>query len=220
MANLRTSRVAHRAPIVVLLLAAALVLASCGSSSSSGSATSGSSGSGDGGATTTTSLATKLFADDFSAVCQGASQSRAREYVKTGTHKALYFQTFHDKLQDDSTQLPTDWTVQFSATTNAYAATDIVACGVRTTTKFVKTCTGYQDKGKDTGHKVRWFTADYKVTVWSAKTAKQLGSTQLSATDTDCPMFETFDPGQTTLDDYAVPDKDALTAFLKPYVQP
>src|SRR4051812_37584973 len=87
--------------------------------------------SGGGRPAAASGAAHQLFPDDFTDVCQGASQSRAHDYVATGPHKVLYIQTFEDHLQDDSQVLPSDWTVQFDAKSDAYAAVDLVGCGVR-----------------------------------------------------------------------------------------
>ena len=203
-----------RATRLVPFVALVVLLASCGGSSSGAGSSDG------GGGTTATTVAAKLFADNFTGVCQGAGMSQAREYAKTGTHKALYFETYKDSLLDQSTQLPADWTVQFDAKTNAYAAIDIVACGVRTAQTFLKDCTGYQEDGKDTGHTVKLYSATYTVTVHQATSGKTLGTTTMSADDSTCPSFQSFDEGETTVKSYDSPGKDKITAFLKPFIQP
>jgi len=216
------SRLGPRRAFGVVILASALVLSSCGSSGGSAA----SSGDGTPGpssvlGTTATTVAAKLFADDFTSVCQGAGMSRAREYVAAGTHKALYFETFTDSLLDQSTELPDDWTVQFDANANVYASIDIVACGVRTSSTFIKDCTGYQDDaGKDTGNIVKIYAATYEVTVHQATSGKTLGSTTLKGSDDICPSFQSFDAGEKTVKSYDSPLKDELIAFLKPFVQP
>jgi len=194
---------------VVMLL---VLLAGCSKSDGSSSASGGAS---------TTVAAGKLFPDNFTSVCQGVGQSKAREYAKAGTHKLLYIQTYEDHLQDDSQVLPSDWAVQFDANKDAYANVDLVGCGVRTGAKFAKECTGYKDDdGKDAGQKVKLYTATYKVTAYAAKSGSALGSTVLHAGDTDCPMLQSFDKGQKVATVYQAPTNDAIVAFLKPYAQP
>ena len=188
-----------------------IALVGCGTKSR------GPSSAGAGGATT---VAGQLFPDNFTSVCQGATQSRAHAYLSTGPHKMLYIQTYQDQLQDTSEVLPSDWTVQFNAKTDAYAAVDLVACGVRTGSAYVKECSGYLVNGKDGGQKVKLYTATYKITVKEAKTGNVLGSTILQANNTDCPTSHLFDAGQKVATVYQDPTTDALVAFLKPYAQP
>lgn len=203
-----------RFPLAVLgswlIAASSWALAGCGSSSKSAKASE-----------SATTAAVKLFPDDFTSVCQGVGQSRAYGYEATAAaHKAVYIQTFKDRLQDASQELPSDWTVQFDPNADAYAAVDLVGCGTRTASVFLKECTGYRSKGKETGQKVRLHTATYKVSVRVATTGKELGSMVLNADSTECPMFQSFDKDQKSVDVYQTPVQDEIVAFLKPFVQP
>jgi hypothetical protein len=213
-----THRPSRRAGLI-LAVAAGFLVVSCGSgSSSSGSQSKSTSGSG---GTTATTTGAKLFPDDFQPVCQGATQSRATGYDKAAAvHKVLYFETYQDSLLDQSSQLPTDWTVTFDANANVYTAIDVVACAVRTSDTFVKDCDGYETDNKPTNNKVKLHTAKYTVSVHEASTGKVLGTTEMSGDSTDCPMLQSFDGDNETVDSYSTPSKDDLVAFIKPFVQP
>ena len=192
----------------MLVAVLALSAAGCGGSSST------SSGGGN-------ASAAKLFPTDFEGVCQGATASKAKAYDKSAkTHKAIFFQTYKDKLLDQSTQLPADWTVQFDANSDAYATIDVVACAVRTASTFVKDCDGYEKDDKPTNNKVKMNDATYTVTVREATTGKELAKTEMQGSSTVCPMLQSFEGDNETVDVYASVKKEELVAFVKPFVQP
>jgi len=195
-------------------LVAFAVLASCGSDSGEGAGNQNA-----GGASAATAQATPLFPDNFKGVCSGASVSAATAYDPAGTtHKALYFATYEDDLMDRSSSLPPDWTVQFSPEGDALRAVDLVVCGRRTAAREVKVCDGYQSRGNDTQNRVRWHTATYELSVREARTGRQLAQTTLEATDTDCPMFMSFDGDSDTVDGFASPSDSAVADFLRPHI--
>ena len=198
----------HHLP-AVLLVPALLALSACGSGSDD-------SGSESGG----TPAQGKLFPTDLQPVCSGATQSRAADYTPAGTHKALYFETYEDDLVDQSTRLPSDWTVAFDENADNYAQVDIVACAARTADELAQTCEGYEDEETGTSGTVRWHTATYELTVYAAQSGEELGSTTIEADDDVCPSIATFDEGQTEIDSYASPSEDDITAFLRPFVEP
>ncbi|MBV9484661.1 MAG: hypothetical protein JO246_01235 [Frankiaceae bacterium] len=212
-------RSARRCSLVVLALVGVVAGCSGGGSSGGGTPAAG------GGTTPTVSTSSggPLFDSDFSPVCEGATQSRATPYDNTAaTHKAFYFETFdQDLINESDTDLPSDWTIQYSASDpTAFAGIDIVACGVRTSSKFVKTCTGYKDSdGKELGT-LDLYTAKYTLSVHEATTGKTLSSTNVSATDTSCPSFASFDSGETKATQYDSIPKATVVAALKPFVQP
>lgn len=202
---------------VTPLAAAALALASLGSCGKNG----GNSAAGDanGAAAAQAALVSKLFPDNFKGVCSGASFSAATAYDPAAkAHKALYFQTYKDDFSDHSSSLPTDWTVQFSPSSDAFRAIDLVVCAKRTAAKEVKVCDQYKTEGKASQNKVRWHTATYALTLWEAKTGKKLAESTLEATDTDCPMFENFQNDSDTIDDFASPSSSAVADFLRPHM--
>jgi hypothetical protein len=202
---------AARAALLLLVASTTLLAGACSGSGSSG----GSGGQGGDAA------AAKLFPTNFEGVCQGATTSKAKAYDKAAkTHKVLYFETYKDKLLDQSSQLPADWTVQFDANSDAYANVDLVACAVRSSSTFVKDCDGYTKDDKPTSNKVKMNDAVYAVSVHEATTGKELAKTELTGTSNTCPMLQSFDGDNQTVDVYASPAKDALLAFVKPFVQP
>jgi hypothetical protein len=162
----------------------------------------------------------QLFPDDFEGVCSGATESQAADYARSGKHKAVYFETYEDKLLDESSRLPTDWTVEFDAASNAYAAVGVVGCGVRTDDKLAKKCTGYEDEDTHTKGSVNWYTATYELSAYKAKTGKKLGSATIRSDSQDCPTFASFDEGENETDMYDSPSDQEVTSFLKKYVQP
>jgi hypothetical protein len=206
-----------------LALAVAGFVAGCGGSSSGGGTTPAAGGGGSTTPAVTTPSAGPLFDSDFESVCQGATQSRATAYDKTAAaHKALYFETFEDDLLNQSdTDLPSDWTIQYSATDpTAFSGIDLVACGVRTSSKLVKTCTGYKDNdGKDLGT-LKLYSAKYTLSVHEATTGKTLSSKAVSSDSAECPTFASFDSGETEAVQYDSIPKSTVVAALKPFVQP
>ena len=194
-------------PAAVLALAA---LASCGEEQ-------GSDAAGETGADAV--QASQLFPDDFKGVCSGASVSTATAHDPAATaHKALYFATYEDDLMDQSSSLPGDWTVQWSADSDALRAIDLVVCARRTAAREVKVCDGYEDDGNVTRNKVRWHTATYELSVREATTGKELAQTTAEATDADCPMFWSFDGDSDTQDGFASLSDTALADFLRPHI--
>jgi hypothetical protein len=173
----------------------------------------------EGGTGAATAQASQLFPDDFKGVCSGASVSNATAYdPEAAGHKALYFATYEDDLLDQSSTLPGDWTVQWSADGDALRAIDVVACARRTAASQVKVCDGYEEDDKPTQNKVNWHTATYELSVWEAATGKKLAETTLEATDTDCPMFMSFDGDSDTVDGYASLPDTAVADFLRPHI--
>ena len=173
----------------------------------------------DSGAGADTAQASLLFPDSFKGVCSGASVSTATAYDPAGNaHKALYFATYEDDLTDRSSDLPGDWTVQFSPDSDALRSIDLVVCARRTAAQEVKVCDGYKDDDKPTQNKVRWHTATYELSVREARTGKELATTTIEATDADCPMFWTFDGNSDTDEGYASLSDSAVADFLKPHI--
>jgi hypothetical protein len=163
----------------------------------------------------------KLTSADFMPVCQGATQSRATGYSPNAkSHKTILFTPLNHGLVEDTSTLPSDWTVQFDANRDTYAAIDTVVCVETKDEQSVKDCTGYQDNGHSTANKVDLRATSYTVTVRVAATGKELGSTELSGTDTTCPMFMSFDDDTQTKPYNVPPPKDDVVTFVKQFVQP
>ena len=79
-------------------------------------------------------------------------------------------------------------------------------------------CDEYQNDGRDTANVVRWHTATYEFSVMEATTGKTLAETTVEATDSDCPMFMSFDDDSETVDAYASLPDSAVTDFLRPHI--
>jgi hypothetical protein len=206
-----TSRTFIAFPAAVLAFAA---LASCGGHRDKSGGSDTKSGTG-----ASTAQASLLFPDNFKGVCSGASVSAATAYDPGAkAHKALYFVTYKDGFSDRSSSLPDDWTVQFSPSSDAFRAIDLVACARRTAAREVKICDGYKTNGNATQNKVRWHTATYQLSAWEAKTGKKLAETTVEATDSECPMFENFDNPSETVDEYASLSDSAVADFLRPHI--
>ena len=210
MANTSSAIIAF--PTALLALAA---LASCGEDG-------GTTAESDADGATGTAVASQLFPDDFKGVCSGASVSTATAYdpAATAPHKALYFATYEDDFTDRSSSLPGDWTVQWSADSDALTGIDLVACARRTAARQVKVCDGYESDDKPTQNKVNWHTATYELSIREARTGKELAQTTLEATDADCPMFMSFDGTSDTVDAYASLSDSAVADFLRPHITP
>ena len=164
--------------------------------------------------------AAKLTSADFMPVCQGATQSRATGYNPDApSHKTILFTPLGQSLVEDTSTLPSDWTVQFDANRDTYAAVDTVVCVETKDEQSVKECTGYEDNGHSTANKVDLRATTYTVTVRVATTGKELATTELSGTDTTCPMFMSFDNDTQTKPYNVPPPKDDLIAFVKQFVQ-
>lgn len=161
-----------------------------------------------------------LFPDNFKGVCSGAPVSRAAAYAPAAaSHKALYFATYRDDFMDRSSSLPRDWTVQWSPNGDALQAIDVVVCARRTAAREVRVCDQYRSNGRDTGNRVRWHTATYELSVREARTGRQLGETRtVEATDSDCPMFQTFRGEGETVDAYASLSDSVVADFLRPHM--
>jgi hypothetical protein len=200
-------------PFSAAILALA-TLASCGEDAGTGA---GSDATGE----SDTTQASLLFPDSFKGVCSGASVSSATAYDPAAkAHKALYFTTYEDDLTDRSSSLPGDWTVLFSPDSDALRAIDLVVCARRTAAQEVKVCEGYKNDDKPTQNKVRWHTATYELSVREAATGKTLAETTAEATESDCPMFWTFDGDSDTQDGYASLPDTAVADFLRPHIAP
>ena len=195
-------------------------LASCGGDQDSGVGSEANSGAVTAPAgANATAPASPLFSNNFEGVCSGATVSAATAYDPSATtHKALFFETYRDDFMDRSTSLPRDWTVQWSPNGDALRAIDLVVCARRTAAREVKMCDGYQTRGRPTQNRVRWHTATYELSVREARTGRQLAQTTAEATDTNCPMFQSFDGDSDTVDGYASLSDSAVADFLRPHI--
>lgn len=202
-------------PAAGLLVAA---LSACGGGDKSGNAAA--SGAGGNGAAGEVAVGSQLFPDNFKGVCSGAPLSAAAAYdPNAASHKALYFATYRDDFLDQSSNLPRDWTIQWSPNGDALRGIDLVVCARRTAAREVKMCDGYQNHGAPTQNRVRWHTATYELSVREAKTGRQIGQTQTAeATSDQCPSFMSFHSDSETIDGYASLSDTVVADFLRPHM--
>jgi hypothetical protein len=213
------SRLVIAFPAAGLALAA---LAACGGDKGGGAGNGapGANGAGAANGAQAVAVGSVLFPDNFKGVCSGASVSAAAAYDPAATsHKALYFATYRDDFLDQSSSLPRDWTIQWSASGDALRGIDLVVCARRTAAREVKVCDGYQNHGQPTQNRVRWHTATYELSVREAKTGRQLGeNATVEATNDQCPSFMTFQSDSETIDGYASLPDSAVADFLRPHI--
>jgi len=204
------------------VLLAAAALASCGGDGGAGTGNDAAGGSGANAVQTAeadAAAARLLLPDNFKGVCSGAPVSRATAYDPRATaHKALYFATYRDDFLDQSSTLPGDWTVLFSADRDALTAIDLVVCARRTAAREVRICSGFQNEGRPTRNRVRWHTATYEMSVREARTGRTLAQTTAEATSSQCPMFMMFEGDADTVDGYAALPDSVVADFLRPHV--
>lgn len=211
-----SSRLIIAVPAAGLALAA---LAACNGGGGNGAAANGAAGANAAQAEGV-AVGSQLFPDNFSGVCSGATVSAATAYdPAAASHKALYFATYRDNLLDQSSQLPRDWTIQWSPQGDALRGIDLVVCARRTAAREVRMCDGYQSNGRATQNRVRWHTATYELSVHEAKTGRALGTTAtIEATSQDCPSFVSFRGDAETIDMYAQPSDTAVADFMRPHM--
>ncbi len=211
-----TMRMVIALPAAGLALAA---LAACWGGQDAGGNGAAAGPAGNTAAPTEAAATSRLFPDNFKGVCSGASVSAATAYDPQATaHKALYFATYRDDFMDQSSSLPDDWTVLFSAERDALRAIDLVVCARRTAAREVRICDGYRSNGQPTRNRVRWHTATYELSVREARTGRELAKTTAEATRSECPMFQTFSGESDTVDAYASLPDATVADFLRPHI--
>jgi hypothetical protein len=196
------------------LVVVGLMAAGCGSSSSGGTATPG----GQGG-TPAKPVDRVLFTQDFEGLCSGAPQQGAADYDKSvaGIHPVVGFSS--STIDADASKLseitiPEGFTRRWAEGKNNLAEVELVVCAKRVKDSVVKTCTGYQKDGKDTGQVVTLHNASYQVDLYAAKTGEKIASKAIEAKTTDCPTLIMGD----RKDDYASV-QDAVVEFVQPHVK-
>jgi hypothetical protein len=196
----------------------ALALTACGGSNSSTDSNGAAEGGND--AVTTTQF-TQMFSSDFAPACRNNPVEGATPYdpARAGIHKVVTLQgTDTDELNEGFLSIPTEWTITFDVATDQYATAELVLCVIRVNATLAQECTGYETDGVETDNVVNLYSADYLVAVHEATTGKQLGSTTITATATECPMFVTFTEGEKTTDWYEK-DDGAVTDFARQFVE-
>lgn len=154
---------------------------------------------------------------DFGDVCRGVSLAGATAYdsARTGIHPLITMAGEPPAYEQVGALLPDQW----DPAIGEEQTVELVVCLDRTTATLTKTCDGYlDDDGNDSGNTVEMYDASYDVRLVAATTGEAVASTQMDATDTECPMLVVFDADDPIEEQYAEPT-DELTAWLVQYVE-
>ncbi|HAP76549.1 MAG TPA: hypothetical protein DCR14_10740 [Acidimicrobiaceae bacterium] len=198
----------------VASLASLLLLTACGGDDSS-------SGGGGGGATTPVA-ADQLFDSDFEKVCDGVGQTLAAAYVPTpgAISPVVVLEQMDGFMSSRSSAVRAGWErLWVPENTMAMAELQLVGCLTRTNATRVQECTGYEIDDQVTDNVVHLNEATYSLTLREAATGVEVATTTFTALDDSCPMFVSFDAGETERDWYSF-DDTAVQDFLAPYVAP
>ena len=154
---------------------------------------------------------------DFGDVCRGVTLDGATAYdaTRAGVHPLITMAGESPSYEQVGALLPDKW----DPVIGSEQTVELVACLDRTASTLTQTCDGYlDDDGNDSGNKVEMYDASYNVRLVAATTSEEVASTQMDATDPDCPMLVVFDEGDPIEEQYAEPT-DELTAWLVEYVE-
>ena len=168
-------------------------------------------------ATSPPTIAEVNILTDFGDVCRGVTLDGATAYdgTRTGVHPIMTMAGEPPSYDQAGANLPDKW----DPAIGSEQTVELVVCLDRTATTLTQTCTGYlDDSGNDTGNKVEMYDASYDVRLVAATTGEEVATTQMDATEPDCPTIALFDEGDPTEEEYAEPT-DELTAWLVQYVE-
>ena len=168
-------------------------------------------------ATSPPTIAEVNILTDFGDVCRGVTLDGATAYdaTRTGVHPIMTMAGEPPSYDQAGANLPDKW----DPAIGSEQTVELVVCLDRTATTLTRTCTGYlDDSGNDTGNKVEVYDASYNVRLVAATTGEEVATTQMDATEPDCPTIALFDEGDPTEEEYAEPT-DELTAWLVQYVE-
>ena len=169
------------------------------------------------GATSPPTIAEVNILTDFGDVCRGVSLAGATIYdpARTGIHPLITMAGEPPSYEQVGALLPDKW----DPAIGEEQTVELVVCLDRTTATLTQTCDGYlDDDGNDSGNTVEMYDASYDVRLVAATTGEAVASTQMDATDTECPMLVVFDADDPVEEQYAEPT-DELTAWLVQYVE-
>jgi hypothetical protein len=205
-----------------------LVLGACGGggdgASSAGSTTTA--GGGSGASTTAAKIGgdgkLPAFSSEFDRVCTTqVGFPGAHAYEGAGAiHPVMLFEEYRgESLVASSRSLPDGWTIKEDTNfedNSELAGVELIACSNLTK----ETPTGKHCEFEDDGTKVDLELVDttFKLTVYTASTGKEVGTSTLEAKSTECPFIATFKKGdkkflnQPSDDDYI----NALKAHVAP----
>lgn len=154
---------------------------------------------------------------DFGDVCRGVTLGGATAYdpARTGVHPLMTMAGEPPSYDQAGALLPDEWDPVIGSENTV----ELVACLDRTAATKTQVCDGYlDDDGNDSGNTVEMYDASYNVRLIAATTGAEVASTQMDATEADCPMLVMFDADDPVEERYAEPT-DELTAWLVEYVE-
>lgn len=163
----------------------------------------------------TAAPAKRLFSFDFADVCLGAGQPEAAAYTPAAGSVSPVLVFLKDseagRYNSRSGQVPKTW----ENTYQDVEKTQLVACMTVKSRSKVKDCPFKMDDGAT--YVAELNNTVYDLTVYEAKTGKEVQKTTLDQKAGECPTFKMFSKKVEIQDaDY----KEALTKFVKPLVQP
>ena len=198
--------------------AVALPLSACGGDDAAG----GSGGSGGGGAAVASVAPEQLFDSDFEKVCDGVGQTAAAAYAPAaGSISPVVVLVQEDGYMfSRSSAVRAGWErLWVPENTMAMAELQFAGCATRTAATRVQECSNYEVDDQPTDNVVHVNEVTYSISLREAATGTEVATTTFTALDDSCPMFVSFDAGQTELDWYSFDDA-AMQEFLAPYVAP
>jgi hypothetical protein len=168
-------------------------------------------------AETTIAISAVDILTDFGDVCRGVTLPGATAYdaARAGVHPIVTMGGESPEYEAMGFGLPEQW----NPVVGEEQTVELVVCLDRTAATLSQSCGGYlDDAGADTGNTVEVYDTTYNVRLVAATTGDEVASTQMDASDEECPMFVFFDADQKVKAWYSEPT-DALTAWLAPYVE-
>ncbi len=154
---------------------------------------------------------------DFGDVCRGVKLDGATPYdpSRAGVHPLMTLAGEPPEYDAAGALLPDKW----DPAIGSEQTVELVVCLDRMAATKSQTCTGYlDDAGNDSGNTVEMYDTTYTVRLLTATTAEEVATTQMDATEPNCPTLALFDEGDPVREEYAEPT-DALTAWLVQYVE-
>ncbi|VAW43395.1 hypothetical protein MNBD_CHLOROFLEXI01-1372 [hydrothermal vent metagenome] len=160
-------------------------------------------------------------------VCKGTAVEVAAEFDNNSSnlHPIVIFQQntfeeqFYNLLFPSQTNLPAEWTID---TEGDYSTIELVGCLVRTETKLVDTCEGYELDETDEEGTVELYDATYELTIYAPQTGEVVGSETVETFMDECPSFVMFSTGdgEDLVEEWYGNPKDELANLVESYVNP
>lgn len=209
---------------ILLAGMALLALGACGGGDTETTAGAGATVTTESTATSSTTPAAELpqFASNFDRVCTTkVGFPGATTYEPgPGPHPVILFEEHRGKnFITASVDLPQGWAIKEDTNyqdNSELRAVQLIACSDR----VKETPTGKQCDFESKGEKVKLELVDatYELTVYEAKTGKQVSKSTLEAKSDDCPYIAAYEKGDTTY--VEEPSDDQYINALKPVVAP